>query len=180
LFACKADSGSSEDEEEPETVYELGDAGPAGGLIFYVDAADAFPWTYLEAAPASTEFSEIWSNVVKDPVGPGAQGTAIGTGKANTEAIVAQAGLAAGAAKACADLVAGGYDDWFLPSKGELAAIRDNLYVKDLGSFHGDNYWSSTEYDEDEAYLSEFSKAYVNETQYAKNASQYARAIRAF
>ncbi|MDR1105403.1 MAG: Ig-like domain-containing protein, partial [Treponema sp.] len=32
--------------------YAIGDAGPAGGIIFYVDSADTYPlWKYLEAAP---------------------------------------------------------------------------------------------------------------------------------
>ena len=37
--------------------YELGDIGPAGGYIFYIDEANEHPgWTYLEAAPAETEW----------------------------------------------------------------------------------------------------------------------------
>ncbi|MDR1288456.1 MAG: Ig-like domain-containing protein, partial [Treponema sp.] len=33
--------------------YAIGDFGPAGGIIFYVDSADTYPlWKYLEAAPA--------------------------------------------------------------------------------------------------------------------------------
>ena len=30
--------------------YEVGDVGPAGGWIFYVDSLDEFDWDYLEVA----------------------------------------------------------------------------------------------------------------------------------
>ena len=30
--------------------YEVGDVGPAGGWIFYVDSLDQFDWDYLEVA----------------------------------------------------------------------------------------------------------------------------------
>ena len=53
------------------------------------------------------------------------------------------------AAKMCAQLVYGGYDDWFLPSSAELKKMYDNLYAKDLlDSFStaiDPGYWSSTE-----------------------------------
>ena len=81
-------------------------------------------------------------------------GTAIGTGKKNTEMLVEAMGDSAYsgefgsyksstyAAKLCYDLVYNGFDDWFLPSKDEL----DLMYIS------GDNksyYWSSSEYNED-------------------------------
>src|SRR6056297_304998 len=37
--------------------YAKGDPGPAGGIIFYVDTADEHDWTYLEVAPATTEWT---------------------------------------------------------------------------------------------------------------------------
>ena len=50
--------------QEP-VVYALRDTGPAGGLIFYIDGADAFSWDYLEAAPVSTEWAGRWGSVVR-------------------------------------------------------------------------------------------------------------------
>ncbi len=37
-----------------EATYAIGDTGPAGGLIFYIDEAGEYDWTYLEVASAST------------------------------------------------------------------------------------------------------------------------------
>ena len=49
------------------------------------------------------------------------------------------------------------YDDWFLPSKDELDLIFQNLYGNNLGGFSGDDYWSSSESDADEAWNQNFS-----------------------
>ena len=34
--------------------YQVGDVGPAGGWIFYVDSLNEFDWDYLEVAPVIT------------------------------------------------------------------------------------------------------------------------------
>ena len=57
---------------------------------------------------------------------------------------------AAQACKALNDVSYLGYNDWFLPSRGELAYILMNY--EDIGTFASTNYWSSSEYDSDEAY----------------------------
>ncbi len=129
--------------------YQLRDVGPAGGWIFYIDEADVFPWTGLEAAPASTERTgKVWGGYDTEL---GVTATAIGTGAANTAAIVAALGGAEPyegktdyAAKVCADLVHGGYSDWFLPSKDELNLMYVNLYQQSVGGFSY-GYWSSSE-----------------------------------
>jgi len=76
--------------------YSLRDVGPAGGLIFYIDGT-----TYYEAAPSDQSASQVWSNIIN--VAIGTTGTAIGTGLANTAAIIAQAGHTDSAAKVCDD-----------------------------------------------------------------------------
>ena len=175
----------------PAVTYAIGDTGPAGGLIFYIDEADAFSWTYLEVAPASTEWtSNVWGG--HETTVTGADGTAIGTGAQNTIDIVTQFGgqepyasKTDYAAKLCSDLESGGYDDWFLPSKDELDAIWDNLVDDGTGSNNGvggfanGSYWSSSE---DDSYFAWF--------QYFTNGYQYVlvkpygggrvRAVRAF
>jgi len=82
----------------------------------------------------------------------GGTGTGIGSGKGNTERIVAEFGDAEPdekktdyAAKLCSDLVYGGFSDWFLPSMEELNLMYVNLHKKGLGGFSG-FYWSSSEY----------------------------------
>jgi uncharacterized protein (TIGR02145 family) len=78
--------------------YNLRDIGPAGGLIFWKSGND-----YLEAAPTDQSASQTWSNI--DNILIGSTGTAIGTGQANTTAIIGQAGHIDSAAKLCDDLI---------------------------------------------------------------------------
>jgi hypothetical protein len=99
----------------------------------------------------------IWSTFTDSMVGPAAQGTALGTGRANTAAIVGQTiedqHCLEGAAYVCDHLVVGGHDDWYLPSKDELNKLY-LLYmryakVSKSGGFnpsgHYQYYWSSSE-----------------------------------
>ena len=116
---------------------QVGDTGPGGGKIFYVSSG-TFTSTgstcnsackYLEAAPTSgtnawTDAAYAWSGNTTDLIGATAQGTAIGTGYANTLAIVGQAsgGGTAGFAGTISQAYRGpnNMSDWFLPSKDEL------------------------------------------------------------
>jgi hypothetical protein len=67
----------------------------------------------------------------------------IGFGNNNTQAIVNNCQDMNSAAKVCYDLVANGYDDWFLPSLSELQILKDNQYS--IGGFsQPDRYWSSS------------------------------------
>ncbi|MCL2187085.1 MAG: hypothetical protein FWB86_14735, partial [Treponema sp.] len=65
--------------------YKIGDTGPAGGIVFYDKGNTDGGWRYLEAAPASSEFSAEWGlayfSLKTDPE--------IGTGRRNTALIVA-------------------------------------------------------------------------------------------
>jgi hypothetical protein len=92
------------------------------------------------AAPSDQSTGIKWYNGSFTLIG--AIGTEVGAGKANTDAIVASQGEGSYAAKLCSDLVLGGYDDWYLPSKDEL----DKLYLHQnaIGGFSG-YYWSSSE-----------------------------------
>jgi len=127
--------------------YNIGDRGPAGGIIFYYKEDNAGDWNYLEAAPVEAEFKALWSdtffavnNIKSD----------IGSGKKNTEIIVErfkqQTGNWNTAAMQANDLKYNGFDDWFLPSAGELNEMFGNLKRKNLGGFKDELYWSSTEY----------------------------------
>lgn len=142
----------------------IGDIGPSGGYIFYDKGSYSNGWRYLEAAPAVNEYTSIvWGGFGRTV---GGTGIAIGTGKSNTERIVAKFGdvepyekRADYAAKLCADLVVTKdgvtYDDWFLPSKDELDLMYENLWRK--GSFADSHrYWSSSELNDSTAYQRTF------------------------
>lgn len=143
----------------------VGDIGPVGGYIFYDKGSYSDGWRYLEAAPAGNEWrAKVWGGYGTEV---GGTGTAVGTGASNTEKIVSKFGNAEPyernidyAAKLCADLVVtkGGvtYDDWFLPSKDELNLMYQNLKKNNLGGFSGDLYWSSSEYNANDAWLQYF------------------------
>ena len=81
-------------------------------------------------------------------------------GQANTAAIVAQLGDNGGtayAAKVCADLVAYGFDDWYLPAAGELNEMFLKLGPGGSGQITSDIYWSSSESSDNGAWLQGFS-----------------------
>jgi hypothetical protein len=127
----------------PEKVYNIGDTGPAGGVVFFDKGVRTNGWRYMEAAPSDLPFKVQWGN---QKIGD--TGTAWGTGKGNTQRIVGQlarSGETDKAAQICDALEIGGYTDCFLPSKDELDLIYRNLKQKSLGNF-GNWYWSSSEY----------------------------------
>jgi len=106
----------------------------------------------------------------------GTTGTSIGFGYANTNTIVAVQGGGNYAAKICYDLVENGYSDWHLPSLDEL----NKLYINraSIGGFANDYYWSSTEFDYNDAWIQGFSNGIqINDGKYNE---QYVRAVRAF
>ena len=85
-------------------------------------------------------------------------------GERNTQAIVDQLqNYSSGnyAAKLCADLVAFGFDDWYLPAAGELNMMYKQLGPTDNG-FNGSgditsgSYWSSSEFVDDVAWTQFF------------------------
>jgi hypothetical protein len=166
--------------------YKVGDKGPAGGTIFYINPSSTDGWRYLEAAPASTESKVAWSSVRADVKGTNAE---IGTGKQNTQAIVTHSinnGESCRAAMICDNLRSGGYDDWFLPSKGELNLMFVYLKEAGIGGFKEDWYWSSSGSDRaNGAWAQRFSDGYQNGGGYGgeagqKDREQLVRAIRQF
>jgi len=100
-------------------VYNIGDIGPGGGLIFLI--ANGLRYEMAPKTWGSAETNEVkWCNVDLD-IGD-AEGTAVGTGVTNTEAMVAIA-CSSGAGNSAVAYTGGGYSDWFLPSKDELNAM---------------------------------------------------------
>jgi len=157
------------------TPYVLRDTGPAGGYIFYDKGSYSDGWRYLEAAP-SDQANAPWGCYGVSI--PGADGTAVGTGKQNTIDIEAGCATPGTAADICANLSLGGYSDWFLPSKDELNLMYENLKVSGVGGFPGSYYWSSSEDDASFAWDQSFYNGYRNGS--SKGGSRWVRAVRAF
>jgi hypothetical protein len=135
--------------------YKVGDTGPGGGIIFFVDRHDEYAgFTYLEVAPVGVEVSNRqWAQSTPtnytNTLVTGADSTALGGGYQNTLDIIAQGNTNAAtcAARYCDTLVSGGQSDWYLPSLGELKLINEVVNVnKSLGGFtYLGDYYSSSE-----------------------------------
>ena len=106
----------------------------------------------------------------------GATATVLGTGNDNTATIVNSQGTGNYAAKICSDLVLGGHDDWFLPSKDELNKLYLNKIA--IGGFANPGYWSSSEDGNGNAWIQYFDTGALNSI--AKKLECHVRAVRAF
>ena len=121
-------------------VFQIGDTGPAGGVVFYDKEEYTDGWRYLEAWTADQSGGHRWKPI---PTSTPGTGTSIGSGYANTYS--AMAGTEHPVAWLVRSLTHGGYSDWFLPSKEEL----NQMYLQRgaIGGFASAIYWSSSEYD---------------------------------
>ena len=129
----------------------VGDVGPGGGIVFYIDLDRPEGSRIFEAACVGWSDGVCGGSDAADPgvtwgcsgtAIDGADGYAIGKGESNTEEIVAGCSDAGTAARLAWDLVLGGQSDWFLPSIPELNELFANQGL--VGGFT-DNYWSSSE-----------------------------------
>jgi hypothetical protein len=141
-----------------------------GGVIFYLDGTGQHG---LISATSDQSTGTQWGCYGATI---GGTSTAIGTGQANTTAIVNGCGTAGIAARICNDLVLNGYSDWFLPSKDEL----NQMYAQKtaIGGFATNYYWSSSEYSSFYAWYQYFTNGGQNAS--SKGNGSYVRAVRAF
>jgi hypothetical protein len=108
----------------------------------------------------------------------GADGEDVGDGEQNTKDIVDMCEEIT-AARYCDELEIDGYDDWYLPSIGELELMYNELHANGLGSFTTGNYWSSTENFSLGAWCFNFGTAERGNNQH-KNTALTFRPIRSF
>ncbi|MDQ3017554.1 MAG: DUF1566 domain-containing protein, partial [Bacteroidota bacterium] len=107
---------------------------------------------------------------------PGADGTAIGTGNQNTIDIVSGCATAQIAADRCSDLISGGFNDWYLPSKDELNKLY--LNQNSISTFYPGFYWSSSEISSTNAWTQDLSTG--TQASQGKSTNFAVRAIRKF
>ncbi len=148
-----------------------------GGVVFYLDGNGG---GLICAITDQNGGSTIqWYNGSFTTTG--ATGTAIGTGQANTTAIINNQGAGSYAATVCTDLGEG----WFLPSKDELNEMYQNKAAIDAAAianggtaFAVDTYWSSSESHS----LTALVQYYFNGFQFnlSKELPSRVRAVRAF
>ena len=167
-----ADMSSAKDwDKTSDTTLYAHWTGPGGGFIFYDDNVgfdfdrdgtiqstekNLMPNArYLEAAPygwndGGDDPESTWGELDGGDNNAPITNLAVGSGKINTENIItyhnAKNPTENTPAKVCASYTGGGYSDWYLPSRDELAVMRKNLMGHDpiLGGFSPGVYWSSS------------------------------------
>ena len=200
--------------------YKVGDTGPGGGTVFYY-SKDAFTSTgsdcgtdchYLEAAHRGWEphgngndcTQSNFSIQLNDPMcewsgntstaipGDAARGQAIGTGHANTTAIIAQSDTAGKAATAARAFQGGAKTDWFLPSRYELNELCKYAWTQTTGAtgtgcassgairegFSTGIYWSSSESDDTKMWAQRINPG--DQFSLSKTNTYHVRPVRAF
>ena len=161
---------------------EIGDKY-AGGYVFYLKSGVS---EGLIAAVEDCSYGENapWGGAGVDINGNDADNhpelySELDDGKPNTDTIIAAIDDDPDytyAAKLCNDLVSNRYNDWYLPAYDQLLEMRDA--IGDNGTFIGDFYWSSTEFDADNARAAVIPGTTTTST--GKDARLYVRAIRSF
>ncbi len=152
-----------------------------GGVIFYLDGIGGGLICAVNDQDGGSGIQ--WYNGSYTITG--ATGTAIGTGQSNTTAIINNQGAGSYAAIVCDNYTAGGYADWFLPSKDELnemyinkAAIDVTAIANGGSGFASAFYWSSTEANNGYAWGQYFD--YGGQSNYSKSNPHRVCAVRAF
>ena len=157
------------------TVCNIGDIGPGGGIVFHDAGKDEYWGRYLEIAPQSCEGVKLpWrpagndKTVYKDANGQSAAelrvlAKGVGMGKVNTRIVTLALGAGGYAAKYAEDLNCSGVDDWYLPSKDELDLAYNRLAQNrvggqntPVGGFNKGYYWTSTDYNNKTAWSQYF------------------------
>jgi hypothetical protein len=152
--------------------YTIGQAA-LGGIIAYITGGGSTGTSGFVVTSTDVSTGAAWGcSGVSISTASG-----IGTGDANTTAIMAGCATAGIAARLCGDLTSGGFSDWYLPSKDELDALYTNRVA--IGGFDpGQYYWSSTQFSSTDGWLQNLT--FGNQANDGKTSTYNVRAIRSF
>lgn len=155
-----------------------------GGMVFYLLQPGDTGYNPSVQHGLIVSLDDISTGIIWHVTGTGttgATGTDIGTGQANTSAILALYGSENNGAKICNDYTnpdtgTGVYSDWYFPSEQELYKLYTNSsYNAGMGPY---NYWASTELTSAFARRINFSNGDL--TLHNKSNTNRVRAIRSF
>ena len=158
---------------EQITLYQVGSAGPANGVVFYDKGFYSDGWRYLESSAVDLGFFE-WgcasANVQNtfDSIGKGFFNSAkIANFHDNlfnyylNPSVCNSLNNGTVAAKTALVFAINNYKDWYLPSEKELDKMYVNLKLQNLGNFTNNKYWTSTEIDQNSAKVIDFATGVV-------------------
>ena len=178
--------------------YALGETGPGGGLVFLISGGLTYemaPNTWGANETTGIQWCSDQSNSVTTS-------TAVGTGSANTTAMLTSASsfvaCTSSAPNAVRAYAGGGLTDWFLPSQDELNAMcnysrnpsspaapsstcsgtQTGAFAAGTYGFASVYYWSSSEYNSNRAWTRSFDNG--NQDDGNKASSLRVRPVRAF
>lgn len=179
-----------------------------GGVVFYVNPDDNTHGLVCSLTDiGSSNGRNIWNFVSNDSFVTNATGTAVGSGKTNTNTIIAamndkydpdpalqsitSTGFEVYAAGIARNYLGEGYTDWFLPSKDELyqlfvnrVAVSNTLTTiagaQTFPSVSNYNYWTSSESNLYRVWMLRYNGTSVLQATINKGDAKYLRAIRAF
>lgn len=117
-----------------------------GGVIIYLFAPGDIGYTdgYTGIVAATVDVAAGEWGLTNVNTGINFSFTGLGQGLSNTNAIIAAQGVGPWAANRCRDYNGSGFNDWFLPSGGELQRMYQARSF--LSNLSGDFYWSSTDF----------------------------------
>jgi len=182
IFATNSRGNSAVSNNSNAVVPNLPEIGELlqGGYYFGSTTVDNVLYGLICSSNTSGETNAAWGGY--NHITPGAD--SVSDGYQNTLDLLNDTGYTHPAAEFCRNLTIGGYTDWYLPSKNELALLRtrtDAIVAAGAGPFAPNWYTSSTEYNNDTIFewVQGFSLG-NNASNGYKNTEYHVRAIRRF